>query len=69
MLKIGSLIFKLKCLEHSLFLKSLGLPGVPSDGGGFSVPAGGASFIAHVVSASSAASAADVDSFALALAH
>jgi len=51
-------------LGYSLFLKCFCLPCVFSYGGGFSVAAGGASFFAYVVGASSAASAAYVYDFA-----
>jgi hypothetical protein len=54
---------------NSLSQQRLGLPSVASDGFGFSVAAGSASFLAHMVGASSASSAHDVDDFALTLAH
>jgi len=56
-------------LGYSLPLNRFGLPRVFSYGCGFSVAAGGAAFVADVVGASSAASAAYMHDFALAFAH
>jgi hypothetical protein len=55
-------------LSYSLAQERLGLPLVVADGCGFAVAACCTSFVAYVVCASAAASAHDVDGFALALA-
>ena len=56
-------------LDDSYSLKSLPHPAVMSDFFGFSEAACAAVFVAYMVCASSAASAFDVDGFALPLAH
>jgi hypothetical protein len=55
-------------LQDSLPLKSLRLPTVFSNFGGFAVAASCASFVAYVVGSSAASSASDVDNFSCAFA-
>ena len=62
-------LFLKRGLDDSYSLQCLALPGIMSDFCGFSVSACCASFVAHVVCASSAAAAFDVDNAACAFAH